>query len=384
MGNTENKSKELVSLRQRPMKNGGYTLYLDYYARGRRHREFLKMYLLPETNMAAKHQNAETLRDAEIIKTRRTIEIQEGLAGIKPRNREVVPILDYMLSLEKKYESRGQEQSARTMHKVAQWLRRYKGNVPIASIDKEYVEGFSKFLSEAPRKVCKSKPSKKKEKPLSKGTAVVYFAALNNVLNRAYKAGLIEENPVTRVETEDRPKRVSAHREYLTLEEVQRLAATPCASEPLKSAFLFACFTGLRISDILHLRWEDIRKTDKGWQIEMIQKKTKEPVYAPVSNNAYAQLPSTEVREGLVYDLPEHSQRKRILDEWVADAGIDKHISFHCSRHTCATLLLTYGANLYTVSSILGHTSIKSTQIYAKVVDETKRKAVDCIPDLSK
>ena len=71
------------------------------------------------------------------------------------------------------------------------------------------------------------------------------------------------------------------------------------------------------------------------------------------------------------------------LRKWVADAGINKHISFHCSRHTFATLMLAKGADLYTVSKLLGHTNITNTQIYAKVVNEAKMKALDLLPSLN-
>ena len=71
------------------------------------------------------------------------------------------------------------------------------------------------------------------------------------------------------------------------------------------------------------------------------------------------------------------------LRKWVAAAGINKHISFHCGRHTFATLMLSKGADLYTVSKLLGHTSINNTQIYAKVVNEAKMRALDLLPSLN-
>ena len=72
----------------------------------------------------------------------------------------------------------------------------------------------------------------------------------------------------------------------------------------------------------------------------------------------------------------------RRLKEWGVESGVGKEITFHASRHTFATLALTYGADIYTVSKLLGHHSIKTTQIYAEVVDEKKVKAVDLIPEV--
>jgi len=148
----------------------------------------------------------------------------------------------------------------------------------------------------------------------------------------------------------------------------------------VKRAFLFSCFTGLRLSDIEALTWDRIRDSGKGMQVESTQIKTGKAVYVPLSSNALAQLP--ERGRGRVFNLPVRYTMGEILANWVKRAGITKHITYHCSRHTYATLLLTYGANLYTVSSLLGHTDISTTQIYARIVDENKRKTVDLIPDI--
>ena len=72
-----------------------------------------------------------------------------------------------------------------------------------------------------------------------------------------------------------------------------------------------------------------------------------------------------------------------ILHKWVEQAGISKHVTFHTARHTHATMMLTLGVDLYTVSKLLGHTNIQTTQIYAKLVDESKKKAIDLIPNIS-
>lgn len=115
-------------------------------------------------------------------------------------------------------------------------------------------------------------------------------------------------------------------------------------------------------------------------QVEAKQIKTQRIVYIPLSSNALAQLPKRKKGQYKVFDLPNRMAICEYVHKWVKKAGIQKHISFHCARHTYATLLLTYGANIYTVSSLLGHTNVITTQIYAKIIDDNKRKTVDLIP----
>ena len=116
-------------------------------------------------------------------------------------------------------------------------------------------------------------------------------------------------------------------------------------------------------------------------QLNFRQKKTKIENYIPLSDNAISQLPEQHSSDS-VFPLPSDNAIRETLKKWVSDSGIDKHITFHCSRHTCGTLLLNSGVDIYTVKEILGHTDIGTTMQYAKVVDRTKRKAANSIPPL--
>ena len=141
------------------------------------------------------------------------------------------------------------------------------------------------------------------------------------------------------------------------------------------------------MSDIRNLKWGAIGKmSDGSKQVEMIQQKTKAPIYVPLSDNALDWLPE-KGRKGAndkVFELPHTSTIEKWLAKWAEDAGINKHITFHISRHTFATLGLTYGADIYTISKLVGHSRIQTTERYAKVIDENKRKAVNLIPKLKK
>ena len=131
------------------------------------------------------------------------------------------------------------------------------------------------------------------------------------------------------------------------------------------------------------LLWSEIHKAADGrtLYIEHPQVKTKKVVTIPLSNEALKWMPKRQGDNDEVF----HQLRitsttvEVVLAEWMREAGIQKHITYHCSRHTAATLLLTLGADLYTVSKILGHSSIKMTEVYAKIVDKKKVETVNLV-----
>lgn len=216
-------------------------------------------------------------------------------------------------------------------------------------------------------------------------TIYTYFTVLSILMNKAVRLEMIPSNPFHKLSQAEKPQRRTKKREFLTMEELQKLAKTECDDWRVKKAFMFCCFTGLRYIDVSRLKWKHIQKLGDGtYQMDLTQKKTQEPVYVPLSKNAMKWLPEKgdNGRENYVFQFRDRSIIYKYLQDWGKRARIEKHLIFHMSRHTCATMLLYYGADLYTVSKILGHKSIKSTQIYAKVVDGMKRKAVDNVPEL--
>lgn len=158
---------------------------------------------------------------------------------------------------------------------------------------------------------------------------------------------------------------------------------TPCRYELVKKAFLFSCFTGLRYSDMKALNWSEIHKAADGKTeyIDHIQVKTKDRVTIPLSEETKKWMPKREEGiDNIFHNLTITSTTVEVvLKEWMEAAGITKHITYHCSRHTAATMLLTLGASIYVVSKILGHKSIKMTEIYAKIVDKKKLETVNLV-----
>ena len=164
------------------------------------------------------------------------------------------------------------------------------------------------------------------------------------------------------------------------LKEIEKLANTTSDRPEIKRAFLFSCFTGLRQSDLRTLKWKDISEDS----IKIKQQKTKTSMTIPLSKTALNILKTDNV-----FHLPEtnifnlHTDRttiNRALARWFKSAGIDKKAFYHISRHTFATLNLTSGNEIYTVSKLLGHKSLKTTEIYANIIDEKKKQAIDNLP----
>ncbi|MBO6170521.1 MAG: site-specific integrase [Bacteroidales bacterium] len=362
------KGKELVTLRIKPLKDGGGSLFLDYSLDGVRYKDYLKMYLVPERKKLDKIQNEQTLKTAQAIKAKKIIAIQDGRAGFRQQSEKDLLLTDYIKQQAESYRRRGHREYAHTLEKIGTWITKFKKRVSLRGVTKEYVLDFVQFL---------------RDSRLADSTIHVYFSNLNSLFNFAYRQGLIVENPMHRIDPTLKPHRPESTREYLTLEEVRTLMATPISCEAVRNAFLFSCFTGLRLSDIESLTWDNIKPTDDGWQVEERQMKTRKIVVIPLSDNALELLPPRGAGDERVWSgLPCRAEIGRRLKNWVAEAGIEKHITFHCARHTNATLLLTYGVDLYTVSSLLGHRHIETTEIYAKVVNAKKVQAVNKIPKI--
>ena len=373
------KVKETVHIRTRKLSNGNQSIYLDMCVNGRRIQEFLKLYLMDGDTPSIRKRNKETLEIANAVRAQRTIEIQNGRLNLENRDAGKISLIDFMNAI--RDESFGVKSAnyLSTMRSTIMHLEKYMGkrkDIAVRDVDKSFVLGFIRYMRKTPTY---------RGAPLSPESIYTYYITLCIALNKAVKRELIEKNPCDSIPAEDKPQRMDTQREYLTLEELKTLIVTDCKDVRVKRFFLFSCFTGLRYKDIFNLRWKNLKQIEEGvYQIELVQQKTKKPLVVPLSENAKQWLPERHMdgEENRIFQMPETSCAYDYIHEWTARAGIGKNVTFHVGRHTYATLLLYYGADLYTVSKLLGHTNVKTTQIYAKVMDESKRKAVNLIPEI--
>ena len=209
-----------------------------------------------------------------------------------------------------------------------------------------------------------------------------YFNAFKSLLNTAMKDEVIAHNPIDHMKRGEIPERPMVVRNFLDAAEVARLAATPCRNEEVSRAFLFSCLTGLRISDIRQLTWNNFRKVGGEWYCHVVMQKTQEPLICKLTTAAYALLEAVERTRLTIFRLPCTSSIERNVKRWAKRAGITKHVTFHTARHSYATIALMAGADIYTISRLLGHKNIRSTQIYAAVVDAQRDAATDGVSKL--
>lgn len=387
----DNNLKEPIKLRYKALKDGNQSIYLDCYVNGIREYKFLSLYLRPETSRENKLWNREQLRLANAIKAQYIIDIQNGEYGFKDRNRSrKLNFITYCEEMAAEYEANGQNSCAVLMRSAIKRMTDYKGkNITFNHIDKDFLIGFIEYLNSDIRDFDKAaKDKNRKPKPLSNVYKEALFARIMVALNKAERDGIILKNPGKDIDRKLKPHSEQKTRCYLTLEEIQKIIETEYKPDnDIKPAFLFCCFSGLRYSDVSKLTWKEITVSQDGYaQIETTMQKTGKSITIPLSDNALKWLPEREgsLHESRIfYKLPDQVNNADVrLRTLIKKAGISKHVTFHVARHSFATLTLTYGADLYTVSKLLGHANIRTTQVYAKIVDESKRKAVNLIPKL--
>lgn len=248
-------AKEPIRLRSKKLANGNLFLYLDFYRDGKREYEFLKLYLVPEKTKADKIKNEETLRTANAIKAQKIVALQNEEHGFTVSGKSKIKFIDFMVVQAKNYEERGSYAYAQSIRNSIYHLRKYKGDaVTLRQVDKAYLLGYIDFLNTTGGKYNKS---------LSDAAKALYFDVVVIALNKAVKDEIIPTNPAHKINYKDRPQQGEATKQYLTFEEVKALVATPCKYEVLKQAFLFACFCGLRYSDIARLATSGKRFTKR-------------------------------------------------------------------------------------------------------------------------
>lgn len=355
-----------VTLREKKRKND-ISLYLDIYHSGKRQYKYLKLFLHknPKTAIQKEH-NKTTSQLARNIEAKYQLDMQSSQYGFLNEDLLNSSFTSYFHKVAE--EHRNCEGTYANWISAAKHFNKFsKGEVIFSDVDLQYVKRFRKYLE-------KDALSKNKNK-LSINTASSYFNKFRAALNQAVKDEIIKESPARNVSG---IKEEIPHKEFLTEEEIIKIKEVSCDIPILKRAFLFSCYSGLRFSDVKKLLWSEIQHSNDQYYIRFRQKKTNMPETLPIPEEALNYLGQEASGKELVFTgLNYSASNNDKLRSWIEKAGISKHITFHCARHTYATLLITKGVDIYIVSKLCGHSSVKSTEVYAKLIDLKRFDAVN-------
>ena len=361
-----------VTLRNKPMSKGRRNLYLDFYPAIKNpktgkdtRREFLGLFLYEKTKTPFEAQhNKETKAIAESIRNQRYFEIQNETYGFQSDAKKKKSFIDFFKDLAgKKYTSKGNYDN--WMSSLRYFSDYFENGITMGELSVQKLEDYKEHFLRV---------------DLKTNTKHTYFNKVLAATKEAFKKGFIPENYAAKVST---IKAEETRREILSLDEITLLANTECEKPVLKKAFLFSALTGLRFSDIEALTWEDLQeRKESGHIIRFRQKKTGGEETLPIPKPAHKLLgevgkSSDKIFNGLKYSAWQNLK----LREWVMRAGISKKITFHCARHSFATIQLELGTDIMTISKMLGHKEVRTTQIYAKVVDKKKNEAMNKLND---
>ena len=356
-----------VTLRKR-LKNNKISLYLDYYEKGVRKYEYLHLYLVPKPkNKLERDTNKKYLELADMIRAKRQIEVVEKKYGFESSSESSTTFIAYFESLARKRMS--VKNNYGVWRSTLNMLKKYpKSHTLIQNIDKRWLYDLQEFMKGL---------KKDDNQPYAMDSLYTYYGKVRATINEALSDGILRHDPKKGVKGFAQPDSV---REFLTLEELKKLVHVECELPVLKQAFLFSCLTGLRYGDVEKLKWNDIQYSENlGYFIRHKIGKSKTAQTVLLSKDTIDLLEHKEGEEDVFPGLYYSGVNNEKLRSWIAKAGINKHITFHCGRHTFATLQLSLDTDIYTVSKLLGHQTLKSTEIYAKIIDKKKKEAMNRI-----
>lgn len=362
-----------ITLGRKSLRNGRSSLYLDYCFNGKRQRQYLGIILDSPTDKHTRATNRAKLQLAQVLRSQREIEY---LKERYPFRMTEMPFrlpqtagngIDFF-SYAEEYLTQYYQKDIRLVRGVFTQLRKFHtGVLLLDNITPRFCNAFLDYL----------------QRNLNGNSPVNYFKKFKMCLSACVESGLILQNPASGIRLHQYN---DVTKEILSEKELTQLALTPCRSPEVKRAFLFSCMSGLRWCDVKLLCYRNIDFAQK--RITLIQKKVAGHSSRSVLHlnlNASA-LYLLKVQSGLseerVFRLPSHSYCLRMLNEWTRKAGIRKHISFHCARHTFITNLMASGANIKTAASLAGHSSTRHTEKYIHIIDTQKQQAVDNLPPL--
>ncbi len=350
-----------------------------YKIKHSRRKEVLKLYLIDNPRTSTdRNNNKEIMRIAEAIRFEKAQELLNEKEGYRLKKDKSVNFIDYFQDYINRYTKRDLRTLKMALSDFKAFLnesndyRHLSTTIKTTEISKDLIIAFTEWL---------------RNNHKGEGANTVY-KRFKKVINYAIEHDLIKKNPCTGIVVKvDENKLTKA---ILSLEEIELLMSTHYKGENdnIKRAFLFCCFTGLRFCDVKDLTFANIDYSNKLITFEQNKTKGHSSSSSVVIQfrDDYLKLigkPTAEQnRNSLIFDLPSYISCCNHVKKWVQEAGIDKHITWHCARHSFALNILNNGANIKVVSNLLGHSSLRHTEKYVRAVDSLKKEAINSLPEI--
>ena len=388
MAKLEAKTKENPKLRQSTLSDGRISLYLEYYL-GRaqwvdeetgkikvkhdRKKEALNLYLIANPRTSQERQtNREALELAKEIRAEREQELKKDRTGKRLFKAQKINFLDAFESYIANYTKKDVRMMQIALNRFRDFLAEkypiYASHIRPEQLDKDMMLAFVEYLQ---------------AHSVGEGAKSIY-QRFKKFIRYAIEHYIMIKNPCTGVVcmVDDQTLR----KDVLSLDEMELLISTTYEGQnpAIRHAFIFCLYTGMRFCDVATLKYGNIDRSNKLLMFEQVKTRGQSSASGVVIplNDALLSLVGTGPDETLVFDLPSHTMCLKALRRWVKRAGIDKHITWHCARHSFAVNILNNGANIKTVASLLGHSGLKHTEKYTRAVDSLKQAAIDSLPPI--
>jgi integrase/recombinase XerD len=358
-----NKIKPMgVALRKKVNKDNTTTLYLDIYHNGKRSYEFMQ-HLRLATKPASpieRQTNKDNLDLAKKIKAKREHELESSEYDITPAFKQKIDFIAFYQSFIDGYTKKDKRVVEASLGKFIAFLNASDiKNLTTNQVDENLANDFKTYLIDN----------------LNGESPANYFKKFKMVIKNGVRKKIFLVNPAQDLSISIKG---SIKKQVLSNDEIQLLASTPITNNEVKRAFLFSLFTGLRYCDIKNIKWQNI--DFKNGLLNIVQQKTSELVTLELHQTALQILGKPAKPNDLIFNLPSHTACSKNLKNWCIKAEINKKITWHCARHSFATNLIFYGADVNTASKLLGHNSLRYTERYTHIVKSLKVKAINNLP----
>jgi integrase len=353
-----------VKLREKKLSKGGISFYLDVYKNGKRSYDTLDIKIYPGDSTQQKKEKKEI---ANLARSNKEIDLISNGYNYLPSHNKKIKFSDYAEAYLDNYTKKDKAMIDATIKQFKTFSN--NSNLKLNAIDKKVLLDYKDYLEE--------------KAGLSGETPYNYFARLKKIFNDAYEHNIIPKNPATGIKFSKRSKDDTMKKQVFSTSELELLYKSECNYPELKKAFLFACGTGLGLAEILKLRWTNV----KNGILDSNRAKTGTRLNFKLQEQLVKMIGQPQEGNKLIFHLVNKKGNQLTsnganfrLGSWMKKLKMEKDITFYCGRHTFATQLLLHGANLKTVSELMGHSDIRSTMKYLNYIDELKDNAIDSLP----